>query len=447
MIIFISDLHLMDGTGGIEFLPVSSYERVFDEFGHLAREAEADEVTIVFLGDIYDLIRTERWFAYDVKERPWGEAPSEAAALDLLNGVINQNQATFDLFASNLVERFRFPVEPKRVYIPGNHDRVCDLYASLRRRVCETLAITNHDSQQPFDHQYLDVQHAVLARHGQEWDAWNFSGSAALREPQLVLVPWKDYAETPIGDLLACEVSSKLPGLIRDHLPENYPGREALYNHFRILYDVVPTPALMKWIFYQVGHNKTVDRAIDAAFKQVAREFNAIPFVAQWERRHRGMQAVELELLMGMMETINFSSIESLVPAIDSLAQKFMYSDNYASQAAEDFQRLDATPDLQGAIQFVLYGHTHKPEQRALSIIGDAPHQRERAYLNTGTWRPFHYETLDGKGFMGWRTQTYTVIRAAGEKMPGGETLRSAAFGAWTGAVKLHTAKEFAGEA
>ncbi len=75
MLIIVSDLHLMDGSSGQHYLGVDVFQRIFRDLGTKAREAGAKDIKIVFLGDIFDLIRTEQWFTIDPEERPWGGTP------------------------------------------------------------------------------------------------------------------------------------------------------------------------------------------------------------------------------------------------------------------------------------------------------------------------------------------------------------------------------------
>ena len=133
MLIFISDLHFVDGTAGEHNVPASGFrlflESIAAKCDWLKKKGrKIKEIKIVFLGDIFDLLRTERWFEYPINERPWGnnEKKIEAHANTIFDAIIKKNQATFDLLSSNLKDEFKLPVEPQRIYVPGNHDRLCD---------------------------------------------------------------------------------------------------------------------------------------------------------------------------------------------------------------------------------------------------------------------------------------------------------------------------------
>lgn len=149
MLIVVSDFHLMDGTAGAHHVEPGVFRSTMNDLAAHAHEAKANDITLVFLGDVYDLIRTERWFDLPPDERPWGATPSSKALFDIFEGVVDNNAETFALLAGSLVDEFGFPVEPKRVYIPGNHDALVNEHPYLRRRVRETLGMPEGDEPFP----------------------------------------------------------------------------------------------------------------------------------------------------------------------------------------------------------------------------------------------------------------------------------------------------------
>ena len=74
MLIFISDLHFVDGSAGEHNLSHRAFEYFFEDVAAIAAKPSNDikEIKIVLLGDIFDLFRTENWFGYPADERPWG---------------------------------------------------------------------------------------------------------------------------------------------------------------------------------------------------------------------------------------------------------------------------------------------------------------------------------------------------------------------------------------
>ena len=438
MLILLSDLHLMDGTAGVHHLTIGAVREAFDDLAKIANKAKPKDIKIVLLGDIFDLIRTERWFSVPPEHRPWGSAPSEEAAMNILEGVIANNKESFELMAGSLADVFGFPAEPEIVFVPGNHDRLCNMYPSLRRRVREVFGMPPSDA--PFDHQYLDLDHGVLGRHGQEWDAFNFEGSETFRLQEYSPIPLEDYFRVPIGDLLACEVASRMPGAVRDALGENHPQRDLLYRRFQDLFDVRPMMAIMEWLNYQADRNdETVQKAVNEAVRQVGHEFQDIPFVPDWINRHDQArnpfdEGDVLQMLLFIMDSIKFTRFDRSLRTVEGAEKN--QEDKFALKAVEDFRRLDANPDLKGGILYAIYGHTHQADQRAVGVVGEGSKERYRMYLNTGTWRPVQRHGLSGHGFVNWMNITYTVVCKAGEANWGGRIETYPAFQTWTGALR-----------
>ena len=72
MLVFISDLHFVDETAGKHNIPASAFEKFLTNVKVHADKAKAKELKIVFLGDIFDILRTEEWFKEEEVNRPWG---------------------------------------------------------------------------------------------------------------------------------------------------------------------------------------------------------------------------------------------------------------------------------------------------------------------------------------------------------------------------------------
>ena len=438
MLILISDLHLMDDTAGAHHLEPLAVHRAFWELALRTREARTTDLSIVLVGDIFDLIRTERWFDVPLAERPWGERPSEAAALRIFEGIVEHNAQTFEILKGTHDEEFGFPVKPKRVFIPGNHDRLCNLYPSLRRRVRECLGMEPTD--EPFDHDYIDVDHALFARHGQEWDSHNFepvSDPAARRGLHL---PLEDYLQTSIGDIMASELASRLPGAVRDHLPRNHPQRESIYEKFGELFDVRPLVAIVQWLAYEIGgFDAAVRRAVDEARRDTARIVRTLPFVQEWLEKHdRPMDPFDhsdrVRLLLRMLERRGRYGVEPVLKRISKSVRE--PGSHYSRRAADDFVRLDRHADLRDAILYVAYGHTHMPVQRPIEVVQQNGRQRDRIYLNTGTWRPHMIPSPTHRGFARFDNLDFTLIYKPGERMWGEHVSGWASFEAWAGTFK-----------
>lgn len=258
MLIAISDIHFVDGTAGEHNLPFSAFESVFlSDIASLAKEKDAKEVKLLLLGDIIDLIRTTKWLYTDEQDRPWGErglrdiptqrkkSMTEKRCLEILgripkkslredepprslstDTILHKNWRTFKLFREfgqhlALLCGKKVPVEI--IFIPGNHDRLCNLYPTVRNTVREILGLTVNrktvegDLRQQWWYKYSckDEDHGVYARHGHQYDVWNFGGRNDFGRD--------GHLKTPIGDVFATEFAVKIPWML-ESLRAKYPS-------------------------------------------------------------------------------------------------------------------------------------------------------------------------------------------------------------------------------
>ena len=74
MLVFISDLHFMEETAGHYNIPADAFKKFLKNIKVRSDKTKNKdkEVKILFLGDIFDLLRTEEWFKEKEEDRPWG---------------------------------------------------------------------------------------------------------------------------------------------------------------------------------------------------------------------------------------------------------------------------------------------------------------------------------------------------------------------------------------
>ncbi|MEH7094147.1 hypothetical protein [Neobacillus vireti] len=451
MLIFISDLHLSDQTAGRHQLESATFRDIFRELAYQAKEAvspfkpQEQDLKIILLGDIFDLIRTELWFTQkdtseviNLKDRPWGN-PSEKTeeiAADILNKIIKENKEIFSILSGKEWETLGFPKKPEIIYIQGNHDRLCNVYPSLRKTVIDLLGLQDHMPIEPFPNYFKAEEYGVFARHGHEWDPFNFEGDYQTQN---------NYYKTPIGDVIACEIASKLPievgkRLQNTHLPEK--DILQICNNFRNLFDVRPLSAIIPWLSFQVlrydKYGEKVQQAINSAFRHVGEEFKEIEFVKDWIKKNdQFLNPLDngdlIQLLGTVLKTFNVGNYEWKLKFFEKVDQvKRLWSqDQYLLGAKKDFERLS------NHYSYVLYGHTHIPFQIPIDVINDKESLKltEQVYLNTGTWRPSFLQALSGTGFSTWNHLTYTTIYKPGEIMDG-QVVTMPTFNTWTGFMK-----------
>jgi UDP-2,3-diacylglucosamine pyrophosphatase LpxH len=475
MLVAISDIHFVDGTAGEHNLPFSAFESVFlSDVASLAKEKNAREVKLLLLGDMFDVIRSTKWFDVDPEDRPWGtrglkDIPSppkrsitEKQCLKILGRVaqrsmakeeppdslprdtiLSKNWKTFKLLREleeHLAEWCGRRIPVQIIYVPGNHDRLCNLYPSVRDALRDMLGLTvTHDSVDGdpdtewwYRYIYGDRDHGVYAMHGHQYDVWNFGGGNDRGRD--------GHLQVPIGDVFTTEFAVKIPWML-DSLREKYPEiTEELVESTRDIDNVRPLSSVMEWIYYRLkeeDHGKFRE-AFDEVFDRVIKELLDNKLVSQWRSPHTHIdEALRLAssrwlswLPKGLVDALD---AEDLLPLVMGMTggPDDPEKDPYTIAAyGESIWRENRD------IQFILYGHTHMPVQRALDGQGG----REVFCINTGTWRTRIHKTVGldkAPDFADLKQMTYTIIYRKDEDTRGKEP-QTLSFDIWTGTKKKH---------
>ena len=435
MIIVVSDFHLMDGSAGAHHVEPGVFRSTMHDLAAHAREAQAEEITLLFLGDVFDLVRTERWFDHPLENRPWGGNMSSEGLYEIFEGVVANNSETFAMLSGSLMSTFGFPVEPTRVYVPGNHDSIVNEHPQLRRRVREVLGMAPGDGL--FQRFFFDQEHGLFARHGHEFDVLNFEGSEAYRAGEL-LIPEEDYHVMPIGDPMACEYAAKIAPLSQHYLREDHPNRARIAERLRDVVDVRPLTGMVRWVNWQVSEMDDDSKAcVNRAMNEAAQSVHDLPFTKDWYKKHDRIgwdEADSFQAFLRLLRSFKMLNLDRTLKLADKFAEFQGKTDRYALAAAEDFKRLQSHPGGDD-IYYVMYGHTHAARQAPIGVVGDPPNERYRVYFNTGTWRPTHRMLLGGDGFASWKEITYALVYRPGEIVSGGHTADYPALESWTGTV------------
>jgi UDP-2,3-diacylglucosamine pyrophosphatase LpxH len=429
MLVLISDLHFTDGTAGAPNVSAEASGIFFEDVAAavhrlMGQGRRIDEIKIVLLGDIFDLLRSDIWFRVPEDERPWGadESKIEAHGNAIFARIVEANPETFTLWEGELRSQFDLPVEPERIYVPGNHDRLCDRYRSLRERVCRSLRIPPRAT--PFDHIYRDEDYGLLARHGHEFEAFNYEGSTTYR--------WEDYMAVPVGDPINTELLARLPWALmrRPEVRELLEAEQAaIRRNFEEIENVRPFSATIARLLFQVRRHPRLKRAIEEVVDQAIRDFNGLPFVRMWYDRHWRWHALldEAHILRYMLfalEKLNVFSLEMFMSFIEGL-KELVSRDDLLRGAIGD--AVAGEPWL----RHVVYGHSHDPRQAALRVATGGAAARDQVYLNTGTWRNRYNRSADGRTFIGWKNLSYVILYRAEER-----ELDYPTFETWDGTMK-----------
>jgi len=414
MIVFISDLHFVDETAGKQNIPTSAFKLFLSEMKtHSEKTKNKDkELKIVFLGDIFDFLRTEEWFKEKEEDRPWGNNTDKMKkrANIILEKIAEKNKDTFKLFSKkNLKNTFK-DTEVETIYIPGNHDRLCWMISDLRQRAIQLLGL-NANNEQNFKHFFTDGEHGVYATHGHIFDNFNYEGGSFYTD--------LDYGLVPIGDPITTEILAKIPYKIMNHVElKNRLSHEKiiqLRRDFQELGNIRPFWATLKWLLYQVNENIAIKDIIEDTVDEVMNEFNDLKYVKNWYKHHDKWynpfdRADMIQAGIYFLEKFKILSFEKLSGIIEYTIRKIS-ANNDTDGAIKLFSQLNEN------IQYVVMGHTHFPSQQPLFLRKqDNGRIREYLYLNTGTWIKNFYTCREGYGFIGWKNTNYVVIYTPEEK-------------------------------
>lgn len=426
MLVGISDLHFVDETAGKHNIPTRAFEGVFDDIKRYGDSPT--EIKIVFLGDIFDINRTTHWLDVDELERPWGDMQNnrniiEQHANEIMNEIIERNRDTFNIFRNTLQDKLGVKVENiHKIYVPGNHDRLCNIFPSLRKKVRDILGMPG--GTDPFPHVYEDMKYGVVARHGHEYDIWNYEGTTNFND--------LDYDQTPVGDLITTEIASRLPYTIIRHVGGSLSSQQkaSLERNLEEIENVRPYSAIFDWLFYQVSENPGLKKEINKALNEIVENFNNLKYLKRWYKRHDKWniftfdEADKLQTAIRMFRLLDIESAEGLMKiyskvfgAPDSMPMD--NSDKILVEKAKEF--LTHTSDY----RYYVMGHTHNPIQIPIRITSSGI---EQMYLNTGTWRKRYIKGQAG-GFIGLKNLTYTIFYSAEES-------KNQQFETWTGSLK-----------
>jgi UDP-2,3-diacylglucosamine pyrophosphatase LpxH len=285
-------------------------------------------------------------------------------------------------------------------------------------------------------------EYGLLARHGHEWDFWNFPRYRARAVPSEYTDA--DYLPTPIGDAITTELAARLPYELRRRLGEEkvFSPEQAdrIHDLMKRIEDVRPLMSAFHWASYEVKRlgsmmgpvrGRALTRAFDDTIRTIAADFRRLEFYRAWAAQCRDLGhfglAKLLDVILVAMETLG-GRLGGVAMQFDRLLAGVDPRDNARSGARRE--RLDAV-SVKGT-RLVIYGHTHVPIQAALHA-GD---RTEDIYLNTGTYRPGVFRAEDGRSFVGWQRLAYTIVHSQEETSFGCAPLIPR-FVEWVGAAGL----------
>jgi UDP-2,3-diacylglucosamine pyrophosphatase LpxH len=394
MHIFVSDVHMtdMEAGGSVSDGQLQSFiDRVLPIVG----EDKAEPVKLVFVGDVFDLLRSSKWSTLwkDKRSAPWSgmsqnfshfkKSFAEQYAVQILNSICSR-YAGFSKKLQALVAAKKL----ETVYLPGNHDYMVQLSSELRKLVVNFLALSDNP-QKPFKNVYQNKAASVRAVHGNSFEPVN----------------WHRESEGywAMGDAVVLRIVNCFPEEACAEIGQNLEGNigQALQEIDNVE-PLVDLPIFVRWLTEQ---NLTIRASRDKvlkAWKRVVEEFLDIDEF----RDRKGYGAKDYRLVRTAFE---LSTKLGVVSLISELASQFPNAGIDYRLAAEKEARIN--PDY----RFVVFGHTHKPMLQPLAFSAE---ERNYFYVNTGCWRRLVTRTAGQRAtsFGERRVATHFVVDEATEE-------------------------------
>jgi UDP-2,3-diacylglucosamine pyrophosphatase LpxH len=380
MLIFISDIHLTDDLKGPAVSRVQQFERFFVRIAGAKGDTPA---TLVFVGDLFDLVRSPKWF--EGEHRPYDEASKRQARVveKIVTSILEREKPFFDAIR----KRVRSGALEVR-YILGNHDRLLASSPKARRAVWK--ALTGRDERVDFPTEMVFEDHGVLAYHGHVTDFMNSSREGG----------------PTIGDAIGSELITRFPRVVREELlarGDDLKDVEELDD----IDDVRPIYAVPAWV-RQLTMDKARLKSIWQVWGGVVEGFLHNDFVRSWMRANHRAYRIDAGKKLKLLLELSTGRVMAKTHdhRLTQLYKVFQHAfDGKMVQGAAAFLE---EGDHKG-LRYAVNGHSHFPSMVPLGHIDGRP----SAYFNTGTWRTVHQiaHHLGGRPtFLAYDAMTYLVF-------------------------------------
>ncbi len=403
MLVFISDLHLTDGTASSNLHP-GSFHILVERFRYLAARASwrrdgsyrpIERIDLVLLGDVLDLIRTQRW--HDGPIKPWTHTDSpemaqrvgeiveqtlaaNAASLAVLRSMVAGEAVWIPPGAANGQPDYRARPQPVPVrvhYLVGNQDWLLHLPGShwdrVRQQVVRQMGLAN-SWEQPFPHDPAESdllydlfrRYRVVARHGDVFDPLHFT---------------HDASASSVGDALVVELFTAFLNAVQQELPDDAPPGMA--SALGGLYQVRPllrAPCWMDALLQQLCPRPTWRQHIKQLWDQrVEQMLESEPLAPHSGGGPCWRDVLPPRLLFRQGCAAPGSGDLPGAPC-DALLAPLSYASHARSESEIRNRRA----------RHVVYGHTHQEESVPLEASYADGSVWNQWYFNCGTWQRVH---------------------------------------------------------
>ncbi len=398
MLVFISDLHLTDGTSG-ETINPGAFKRFAYYLEDMALTSKANEIEVVLLGDIFDVIRSDYWLQSQI--RPWsGEDEKDGNGVglkdytkEIVNRICDSNKDSLGYlldFKKTMADK---DVTVKYSYIVGNHDWLINRYPETRTKIADSLKLDNieHYKTNHFRTDNFWEDYKTFARHGDIYDSFNFEG---------------DRDASSLGDVLVIDLINRFPKEVENHIGKDRDKN--LIEQLKEIDNIRPYIDIPLWVLGVCQRAGKLGEEVNKVWDRLVDDFLDIDFIKKRDTWYPFDIVDALQMGLKLSKWLSFKDIANLP------LRKFQNTeDNYVEKAFnENYLRRNEA-------QYVVYGHTHGQKIQPLDLVPMHSNTIQKTYFNTGTWRKIQVKTAydtENKEFFGRHVMTFVAFYLKDER-------------------------------
>ncbi|GEM_PF-5504881 len=357
MLVIFSDIHFSDGTLDPFNVPAYAFRIVVDHLRAILERpvSRIKDVEIVLLGDIFDLLRSEKWTPTSPSDpMPWSplEQPLESRIDSILEAVLEKNAEAVNVMSNMGAQLGR---EVSLRYLPGNHDRALNKFPGTREKLVRRLKL-NHDPAFPFELCAVFPRYNLLVEHGDRMDPFNCEGP-------------KNHS--CFGDAFLIFVINNFFLYFRESLKEmNLQADDWILHAVEEVDFVRPKWATVVWLQDLISRieDNRIQHALLQSWKRALNEFLAVDFEKSGLTPDPQVMWLLSQLVQAGPSLLEDRNVQRMLVESD---------DAHIRSAEEEISRRP------GTVEFVVHGHTHNARHVPLSTNGNRP----QVYFNSGAWR------------------------------------------------------------
>ncbi|MDH5541615.1 MAG: metallophosphoesterase [Nitrospinota bacterium] len=403
MLVFISDLHLTDGSSG-ETINAGAFRKFTTVVGEMVEKAKADSLEIVFLGDIFDVIRSSVWSTTTI--RPWsgpkGKDGSGRTLEDITNEIVDQimaNQTNID--SMNYLKSFADQMrqtdkqtgsgqkEVKFTYVIGNHDWLINRFEGARVKIAKFLgADPDHFKKNLYPEEKYAPEYKVFGRHGDLYDNFNYDA---------------ERDASSLGDAIVIELLNKFPFEVQKVIGNN--SDKELIESLKEIDNVRPLLDAPMWLYGACNRAKDSATAskVKSVWNRMVDDFLDNGFVKEHDKKWRFDTVDFLGIALKVSQNISMRDLTKLPLKYLNIGES-----GYGEKAYEERYLKNRSVD------YIVYGHTHNHSVQPLDQVQmENGRSINQIYFNTGTWRKVLRRTSYDKNnfeFIGWKVMTFLTF-------------------------------------